>query len=249
MSDSPNLPKDAEANCRRLEAVIVCDQYADFLEVTLPHTLRNVNRLVVVTAQDDNETKRLCAKFNVQCVDGWNFKREQFDKAKAINHGLAHLRCSDWLLHMDADIILPDCFSDWFEDSPVLDKEKIYGVDRFDCKSQKALDAVFETGWIHTRMDWRFMIQPPKGLKFCTRVGHTDYQGWLPIGFFQLWHGSKRQRYPLKPGASAERTDLLFAANWAPENRYLIPDFFAIHLSTDNKMGANWRGRKTAKWS
>lgn len=249
MSSLPGLPTDASSvNSRQLEAVIVCDKYSDFLEVTLPHTLRNVNRLVVVTSKDDYDTKKLCARFDVTCVEGWNFKRDSFDKAKAINHGLAHLRCSDWLLHLDADIILPDVFADWFTTSNTLKTQNIYGVDRFDCKSQDQLNKVFAKGWVHARKDWRFMINPPHALKFCTRVAHSDYEGWLPIGFFQLWHGSERTRYPLKPGASAERTDLLFAANWPPENRILIPDFYAIHLTTESGMGENWKGRSTPKW-
>jgi len=247
---SCNLPTDkpTSGNGRFLEAVIVCDGYGDFLEETIPYTLRSVNRLVVVTSKDDNRTKRICSKLDVNCVEGWNHKREDFDKAKAINHGLAHLRCSDYILHQDADMILPDAFREWFLTSKCVNPKNIYGVDRFDCRNRAELRKVMDKGWAHSRLDWRFMIQPPHGLPFCTRVGHGDYEGWVPIGFFQLWHGSQRTRYPVKPGASAERTDLLFAANWPPENRILIPDFYAIHLMTDPKMGANWKGRKSPKW-
>src|SRR6266496_3254299 len=200
MSQLP-VDRPVSSSGRHLEAVVVCDRYSDFLEVTLPHTLRNVNYLVVVTANDDKDTKKLCDKFDIVCVDGWHFKRQDFDKAKAINHGLAHLRCSDYLLHLDSDILLPDVFADWFTTSNTLKQENIYGLDRFDCQSQKALNKVLAKGWAHSRRDWRFMIQPPHELKFCTRVGHGDYEGWVPIGYFQLWHGSQRTRYPVKPGA------------------------------------------------
>lgn len=233
---------------RFLEAVIVCDKYSDFLEQTLPHTLRNVNKLVVVTAKNDHDTKKLCAKFDVTCVDGWSFKRGGFDKAKAINHGLAHLSCSDYLLHMDADVILPDAFGDWFTTSHTLTPKNIYGVDRYDCRSKAELKTLFDKGWVHARKEWRYMIHPPHGLRPSTRVGHSDYEGWLPIGFFQLWHSSEQTRYPVKQGSHSEHTDVLFAANWAPENRILIPDFYVVHISTGREVGENWSGRKSPQW-
>lgn len=248
MNVSGQKVTDDKPAFRQLEAVIVCDNYSDFLEVTIPHTLRNVNKLVVVTSKTDGDTKKLCAKLDVTCIEGWNHRRDGFDKARAINHGLAHLSCKNYLLHMDADVIIPDVFADWFTTSHILKPENIYGVDRYECKSQKSLDEVFKTGWVHARKEWRYMIQPPYNLKPSTRVAHSDYEGWLPIGYFQLWHGSQQTRYPLKRDADAEHTDVLFAANWMPENRILIPDFYAIHLSTDDGVGANWHGRKTPKW-
>jgi hypothetical protein len=236
------------AHQRFLEAVIVCDEYGDFLKETIPHTLRNVNDLVVVTAEDDKETQALCAKLDCRFVVGWNHKRSEFDKAKAINHGLAHLRCNDWLLHMDADIVLPDVFADWFTTNLTLNPDNIYGVDRFDCRSADAWDRLRNSDYLHTRRQWRYMIQPPPGCKPCTRVAHGDYEGWVPVGFFQLWHSKVRTRYSWKPGAGGEHTDLLHGTSWKPENRILIPDFYAIHLSTGMKMGENWRGRKSPRF-
>lgn len=245
MDDNPP-PKPASQ--RFVEAVVVCDNYGDFLAETLPFTMRAVNRLVIVTGKHDKETQRLCAEYDVNCVIGWNHRRGGFDKAKAINHGLAHLGCQDWLLHIDADIVLPDVFGDWFQNDMSLDEADIYGVDRYNCKSADDWDKLRNEKWMHYRQAWRYMVYPPPHCVPATRVTHGDYDGWVPIGYFQLWHSSAKKRYAVKPGADMEHTDLLHAVSWPPENRHLIPEFYAVHLSTDQKTGQNWHGRKSPRF-
>lgn len=235
---------------RKVEAVVVCDKYSDFLEETLPNTMRNVDHMVVVTSTEDKETQRLCAKLDVQCLPTWHYNRTgRFDKAKAINHGLAHLSCSNWLLHLDADILLPDHFADWFTKSQIVLPNRIFGVDRFNVDCKTKLGQIKSKGWEFARKSWRYLLLPPEDVLVSTRVAHGDYEGWVPIGFFQLWHGSKQKRYPYKPNADAEHTDLLFGSLWPPEDRILIPEFFVLHLATSKKTGVNWAGRTSPKWS
>lgn len=229
-----------------LEIVVVSDGYGDFLRATIPFALRLGGRLVVVTGERDGATKQLCAEFGVICLPTWvHCHAGGFDKAAAINYGLAHLACDDWLLHLDADTLLPDAYTAWRTEQPP-DPACIYGADRFDCRGWERWGKLQASGWLDRRRRWGYLIDPPPFCQPCTRVGHGDFHGWLPIGHNQLWHGSRQQRYPVKPGTGGEHTDVLHAARWPPDRRRLIPDCYAIHLSTgDGRAGANWQGRVT----
>jgi hypothetical protein len=52
----------------KLEAVIVCDQYSDFLRCTLPHNKTLFDRIVVVTSPEDRATQKICEFYHVECV-------------------------------------------------------------------------------------------------------------------------------------------------------------------------------------
>ena len=147
-------------------------------------------------------------------------------------------------------MVLPDAFGDWLREHP-LDPACVYGADRYDCNGWDAWQALKRSDWPHLRREWGFLIQPPKGCTPCRRVGHRAYGGWLPIGHNQMWNprGSGVTRYPLKPNADGEHTDLLFAAQWPPERRRLAADVKVVHLSTGGgRMGENWHGRTTPRF-
>ncbi len=52
-----------------LEGVVVCYNYGDFLEHTLPDNLQHLDRVIVVTSRDDNKTRRICDKFGVDFLE------------------------------------------------------------------------------------------------------------------------------------------------------------------------------------
>mgnify|MGYP000084204964 CR=1 FL=1 len=235
---------------KKLEAVIVCDGYGDFLHETLPFTKVVADDIVVVTSKEDSYTQRVCKKLDVRYVISYVHKyNDSFNKARAINYGLAHLELKDWWLHLDADIVLPMSYKKWFNEAH-LEKNKIYGVDRFNVNYDQ-WQQVKKTDWLDRTREWGFLISPPSDLKITpqikmgSRVGHADYHGWIPIGFHQLSHSSERNRYPNKQQSNMEHTDLLFASHYPPENRILVGDTFLLHLTTDSKMGVNWEGRKS----
>lgn len=237
-----------------IEAVVVSVGYSDFLSVTLPYTLAAFDSVTVVTSQTDRETARLCDHYNVRYVKSWvheghKHSRTKFDKARLINHGLAHMGCDDWLVHLDADIVVPRAFKHWVSEYH-MNPDCIYGVDRYDCKGADKWSKLQQSGFLDHSKRWGYLINPPPSYCTpCARVGHSDFNGWTPIGYFQLWHSSRSTRYPTKPTASAERTDLLFSTSWPETQRILIPDFYVIHLSTGTgKMGENWHGRTTPKF-
>lgn len=229
----------------RLEAVIVCKDYADFLEHTLPANVGVFDRLVVVTHPSDKATKTLCNRFGVDCVETEVFHEEgdKFNKARGINLGLSHLRHDDsWLLQLDADVVLPDRFRQKLHQAR-LDKSCIYGADR--------LNVIGADHWmankdnVFPQHQHRYLVHANSAFPIGARLLHQEY-GYCPIGYFQLWHSSQGKNYPIASG-SAEHSDVVFAVQWPRHKRVLLPEIFVFHLeSAPAPMGANWKGRTTA---
>jgi hypothetical protein len=204
--------------------------------------------MVVVTDTKDEETARVCEFNNVQCVKTDVFYddpnvREKPNKARGINEGLKQLSKDGWVLHMDSDIWLPCLTRHIIENYPLNDKS-IYGIDRLMCNTYS--DWVryvyhgkpLNEGWCYVHTD-----QFPMGV----RIVKYHSEGYLPIGYFQLWNpnGSGVYDYP-EVQASFDRTDVLHAQQFDREQRKFIPDVICIHLASENhKQGQNWFGRKT----
>jgi hypothetical protein len=227
----------------KIEAVVVCVNYSDFLAHTISKNVELVDRLVVVSHTDDKLTHRLCDKFSVDCIktEVFNDDGDRFNKGRAINLGLSNLRHDGWMLHLDADILLPHRFRHCLQMAK-LDKRCLYGADR--------LNSISYENWkkyesrTTPQHSYRFMVTPQPEFPLGSRLLHLEY-GYCPIGYFQLWHNSMRRNYPIVCG-SAEHSDVLFAVQWNREHRILLPEFFCYHLESELvKMGANWDGRKT----
>jgi hypothetical protein len=235
---------------KKLEVVMVCDGYGDFLEHTLPFTKRISDKIIVVTGKEDKYTQTICRLNDVECLPTYIHRYDGgFEKALAINHGLAHLELKGWVMHMDADIVLNNAFRLWFQETN-LDKECIYGIDRFNLNYEQ-WEELKKTDWLDRTRHWSYLITPVSDMnlsvqaKLGSRVAHGAYKGWCPLGFAQLYWGPKKPRYPTKQQSGAEHCDLLHSVFWEPNKRILIPDAFAIHLTTSNKQGINWKGRKS----
>lgn len=228
----------------KIEACIVCINYGDFLQETLPHNLPHFENVVVVSSKEDKLTQNVCRKWNVKCLLTEVHKKDSsFNKSRAINHGLNHLTRDDWLLHLDADIVLPLTFRRLL-DNAELQTDCLYGIDRVNCPSWEAWKKYEQELGRRTNVSW--FCYPPAAWNVGSRLIHGDYGGYLPIGYFQLWHSQERTRYPIIVQGSAEHTDVLHAAEWSRTKRILLPEMYAIHLTQPNApMGSNWSGRKT----
>jgi hypothetical protein len=236
---------------RRFEAITVCVNYSDFLAETLPNNLRYFDHFVVVTSYADTQTQDLCAHLGVECrtTDVMCKDGGAFAKGRAIDHGLAFLRKTDWVVHLDADIWLPPRTRYWL-DNASLDEDCIYGIDRANCTGYDAWrkfrdQAARNSTAIQHIRGWLIVPPPfPLGARFVLK----DYEGYVPIGFFQLWHAKHDRRYPLDH-STAERTDVLHPLQWPLGKRRLIPEIIAIHLESEaGKMGTNWHGRKSKQF-
>ncbi len=116
----------------KLEAVVVCDHYSDFLRCTLPANKHLFDRIVVVTSAEDRDTQRICEFHHVECIktDALNSRWNQFCKGAGINEGLSRLDQDAWVVHLDADIWLPPQTRLLLQNAN-LDPCMIYGIDRF----------------------------------------------------------------------------------------------------------------------
>lgn len=236
-----------------INAVIVSVNYGDFLAETLDANLPQLDSVTVVTDHDDKNTQAVCKRRDVRCVKTDVMYRDQtrpaFNKARAINHGLAHMGSSDWVLHLDADIALPP---NWRRSTiaAALDQSCVFGWDRVNVRGGDGWDRLRASGY--RQDEWSCFVHFPPGHEVGSRIRHGDYAGWMPIGFAQLWHpkGSDVYRYPVKPDSDMEHTDVLHAAQWPRHKRVLLGESILYHLVSPDvdkhKMGANWQGRKTA---
>jgi hypothetical protein len=248
MVEAQTAGRDFTANRPpRFEILTTCVGFEDVLALTLPHTtaLFGHHAITIVTTPDDRDTQRLCHKFGVRCLPTDEFHRHgaPFDKARAIRYGWMHLRQTGWIIHMDADIVLPPTFHGMLAHHS-LDPSCIYGIDRIDCNVDQWREYLAKP---ELQYEWSCIVKPPSGWRLGARLVHPDF-GWVPIGYFQMWHGSTGRRYPDRQG-TAEHTDLLHSLQWPHEKRRLIPELLCVHVdvASGKPWGANWAGRKTPK--
>ena len=232
----------------KIEAVVVCCDYSDFLAFTLPLNRHFFNRLVVVTSTKDIRTQKLCEYWHVQCIQTDVFYEDgsAFNKAKGINAGLSALDGDSWICHLDADIILPPQFRHILEGLK-LDEDGLYTADRLMCQSFDQWIEFFCNPIISNENN---VYVHPRPFPVGVRLSKSEFGGWIPIGYFQMWNqGKKKLSYPLI-NDNAAHSDLRFAQLFGREHRHMLGEFFVIHLETkmvtgDTEMGANWNGRKT----
>ena len=229
----------------KLEAVVTCVNYGDFLAHTLPYNKFLFDSLVVVTAPEDKLTRRVCEFHHVKCVltDKFQSHWGKFCKGAGINVGLAELERSDWVMQLDADIALPPMFRRVLETAD-LDKSCLYGVDRFMVPSFDAWTQFMACPALqHENGSWLH----PTAFQLGTRVWLPHAGGYVPIGFFQMWNAASGlgASYPDRH-ATAARGDIQFAGLWPRSKRHMIPEIIAYHLESEAAAhGANWNGRIT----
>lgn len=232
------------------ECVITASKYCDFLRVTLPFTLNHVGKVVVVTSDKsyDDPIRDLCRFYGVDCLTTglFHYKDAPFAKGKAINRGLDLLSKEGWILHMDADIVLP-AQTTRVLNRLNLDPMCIYGIDRVNCPNAPAFKRYLDAK--QPQYKYTCLVETPGEFPLMARWIHpTD--GYCPIGYFQLWNtaaikGPFHLRYP-EDANNAIRNDVQHALQWDGTHRRLIPDLIAIHLDSCNApIGANWEGRTT----
>jgi hypothetical protein len=237
----------------RIEAVTVSVNHGDFLAVTLPLNMPLFDHIVVVTTPQDNETREVCRRLGVTVILTEEFYRDgdKFNKARGINKGLDQLGHSDWVCHLDADIVLPHGFRKAVNEAH-LDPACLYGCDRVMIKSGKQWSEYLRANYL--QHDYHCRVNFPEGYNVGSRWANSEY-GYCPIGFFQLWNscsdiykGIHLKHYPTQC-SDAARSDVQFAIRWDRRQRMLLPEVIAVHLESQaSSLGANWSGRTTKRF-
>lgn len=238
----------------RLEAVVTCVGYADFLAWSIALNRIHFDQIIVVTSTDDERTSRVCETYNIRCLKTNICKvGEPFDKGKLINLGLTELKTNDYVCNIDADIILPARFREMLGVAQIQ-PDSIYGCSRMNAVGFKNWVEYFTNPrpQIHQQIylfNDIFPMSPTINKLWNNHEFKFEYEtGFCVLGFLQIWNqGFKKRTYP-EGHADAGMSDLEFSLQWPRLKRVLIPEINVFHLcSTDGvKQGQNWKGRKSA---
>jgi hypothetical protein len=247
----PALPATPKTNPMKIECIITCVSHADFLAHTLPLNKPHFDRIIVITAPEDKATQKICDYWGVRyhATDAFQARWGHFCKGTAINEGLALLDKDAWICHMDADVILPPNTRIVLERAD-LDTTMIYGIDRVMCPNYTEWQRFIGAPQPHTEGNGFFINTTHSPFPLGTRVAFEHHGGWIPVGFFQLFHAdSNMLTYP-EGHTDAGREDAVFPTQWPRRKRGFIPEITAYHLESEPAaMATNWQKRVTKPFS
>jgi hypothetical protein len=240
-----DLEERYEREACRLEAVTTCVGFDDLLDVTLSLNHSQVDTMIVVTTHGDRKTQRVARKHGVMCVQTDLFGRHgrKFNKGAAINAGFDRFQFFGWRLHIDADCILPDNFRRILFNHTHLETDCIYGADRVDVLWPEGFAELRDKLLHRPQWNWRALIEAQVSTPLAAR--YTDaLRGYVPLGFFQLWHARCQKSYPNSLG-TASHDDIMFASEWPRSRRRLLPTTVCYHLVARRpQWGENWDGNR-----
>jgi hypothetical protein len=254
-----------------LHGIVVSVGYADFLDISLTHNLKHLDTCVVVTSPEDKESQRIGGKHGCKVVISRDHERSFgpadnpefgvkesqkriFNKGAMIERGLQQAPQAGYRLHFDSDILFPGSMRQRLA-AARLDHECIYGVDRFNVTDEVGLNKLLDSQWLSRGFEYHHFLEYPVGnVSIGSRLLLPE-QSWVPIGFYQLWHGSQEYagiyRVRMYPSGenNAAHSDVQWALTFDRDKRVLIPEFLVAHLITsDSGYGSNWNGRKTRRF-
>ena len=202
-----------------IRSLVVCVDYADLLALTLPRNLPHFGKTLVVTSPTDEATQALAMRHDVGLFVTDVFYRHgaAFNKGAAIEAGFDVLGREGWIVHWDADIVMP-------ADARFRD---------------------VRPGWLH--MPRRRMCEAPAMWDGSNDWGKFPIGQEKPFvaGYFQLFDAADpmlRQRpwYPTH-WRHAGGSDTAFCNRW-PKHRRRWLSFEVLHLGIPCR---NWWGRST----
>ncbi len=206
---------------RKIQALTVSVNYADFLECVAPN-VRHFDRWLVVTDESDTRTQDVCRRWGMEVLFSKRLYANDaaFHKAAALNEGLDVLDQDAWVAVLDSDVLLPNDFRERL-DLQSLDPEFLYGLSgRRICRT----------------------LAEFRSLSFCEPWADNLIYTTFVIGYFNLFHLSVRlNRYPEHGSDDASSYDVLFSNFFPAIRRHFLP-FVCLHAG-DTKH--NWRGRAT----
>lgn len=116
----------------KFEAITICfgEKAAKFLDFTLPKNKSYFDRFIVVTSSRDIDTKNVCSRHGVTCVETDSFFRggASFRKGAGYNEAFRRLNFWDFVCFLDCDIVIPKEFES--VKNNISDKSYFYGARR-----------------------------------------------------------------------------------------------------------------------
>lgn len=233
----------------RLEVVTTCVGFDDLLDFTISFNHQHFDTYIVVTSHDDKKTKAVCHKHNCICVQTDLFKKNgrNFNKGAAINAGFGHFQYWGWRLHLDSDIVLPDKFRQTLFNHTHLERDCLYGADRIDVVGKGNINKLRELFVNHPQHRYSSVIGSTHNRRLTCQIADRvvfPLEGYVPIGFFQLWNAETQRPYPYSLGTAAH-DDVLFAGSYPQAKRRHLPTVITYHICPRSpKFGDNWDGHR-----
>jgi hypothetical protein len=202
-----------------MRAVIVCVNYSDYLQITLPYNRHHFEDICVITSFDDRETHEVTKQMNSICLVRTNKFYENnahFNKWSALEQGLDIFGRFGWLCIMDADILWPKEIK-----GLKLEKGKLYSPWRRMYENVR--------NGIPPESEWNNYKKFPDKFAGYSQIFHAED----PVLGPAPWHEINWKH--------AGGADTYFQNKWSMKNK-IRPPFEVLHLGTP---GTNWCGRST----
>lgn len=129
----------------KINGLVTCVNYADFLALGIERWISGLNTLTVVTDLKDLATHELVRKMIERHGEGVRLAQTElfyadgavFNKGRAMEWARKNvMEWNDWILFFDADVVPP---KDWFK-LGTLKRDFLYGCTRFDCETPDLID-------------------------------------------------------------------------------------------------------------
>lgn len=243
-----SIAAPVKSRAKRIDGILVCvgPVYAANLPRSLPILLDTLDTLTVVTKPGDPDVLEACANRpkNLRVVETDLFYRfgAPFNKGAALNVGFQQMQASDWVLHIDADMVPEKLWRKIAE--PKLEVGNLYGDDRYYDSGRKIEDwprccgyfqlwsvldprswvrPLYEPWWPHCgNYDRTFLDQWPeeKRLHLGVRLVHIGEprSNWFGVGLEDKTVESQGR-------AEMERLHKVGLANARGLERLPVPDF------------------------
>lgn len=228
----------------RIETVIPCVGYDDFLTYTLPRNLRELESVTILTAPWDEQTIGIAKQFKtgLLATEAWRIGG-LFNKARALNEwikSIGDISGDTWLLTLDADIILP-----YGRKIPVekLERSGLYSAPRHMCHDRASLQKFVRN---EAALESFPIMLPPIRNGLAWGIYPTSNVAGLS-GYMQLWcpaYAPGMREFP--ESGTAAGYDVKFALSFPEGKRRFIPEFGVLHLGPAEM---NWTGRRSQRWS
>jgi hypothetical protein len=170
--NKPTILESKEINIsNKLDVVTVSVNYNDYLKKSLENNTKIFDNITVVTSEVDIECQEICKTYDVNCIVCDDILKDGIiNKSIGLNKGINSLNNPDWILILDADIIVGNKI-----ETQNLDYKNLYTNSRWIIEDMSLYNE-YKSG---NKQLSDFKFEKDKG-----------------IGFFQLFNWRSKKSYP-----------------------------------------------------